>query len=114
MVGNLSTWAGAACYKEAAFPEQTSRRGMRVAPPEQSWRSAVPRFRNSQSLLSCALLLGLFLSACSGGSGAPAPTAASGAAATPASQAVPAAPRPTPDQPTGTPASTVNPAAQPA
>src|SRR5438309_6922265 len=74
----------------------------------------MPRFRNSQSLLTGALLLGLLLSACSGGGGAPAPTVASGAASTPASQAVPAAPRPTPDQPTGTPASAINPAAQPA
>jgi multiple sugar transport system substrate-binding protein len=55
------------------------------------------------SLLSFALLLGLFLSACSGG-----------APAAPAVQPTGEAPRPTPAQQTGTPAAAVNPAAQPA
>jgi multiple sugar transport system substrate-binding protein len=55
------------------------------------------------SLLSFALLSGLFLSACSGGSSQPAPS----------SQATSVAPRPTPAQQTGTPAAAVNPAAQP-
>src|SRR5260370_17228938 len=51
--------------------------------------------------------------ACSGGGDAFAPTA-SGSAATSATSATAAAPKPTPDQATGTPASAVNPAAQPA
>src|SRR5260370_29177093 len=51
--------------------------------------------------------------ACSGGGDAFAPTA-SGSAATSATSATAAAPKPTPNQPTGTPASAVNPAAQPA
>jgi hypothetical protein len=55
------------------------------------------------SLLSFALVLGLFLSACS-----------SGAPAAPAGQPTGEAPRPTPAQQTGTPAAAVNPAAQPA
>src|SRR6266851_9978251 len=56
-------------------------------------------------------MLGLVLSACSGGgTGSPAPTASGSAATT----APAAAPKPTPNQPTGTLASAVNPAAQPA
>src|SRR5260370_34747424 len=51
--------------------------------------------------------------ACSGGGDAFAPTA-SGSAATSATSATAAAPKPTPDQATGTPASAVNPSAQPA
>src|SRR5216684_2648397 len=85
-----------------------------------TWRSAVHRSRKTRAayvsrhrsaMVSCALLLGLLLSACSGGGAAtPAPTS-SGSAAT----AAPApAPKPTPDQPTGTPATAFNPAAQPA
>jgi multiple sugar transport system substrate-binding protein len=69
------------------------------------------RFRSSESLVSCALLLGLFLSACSAGGANPAPTSPAGAAPTAASQAA-SAPKPTPDQPTGTPAAAFNPAAQ--
>src|ERR671932_958983 len=55
------------------------------------------------SLLSFALVLGLFLSACS-----------SGAPAAPAGQPTGEAPGPTPAQQTGTPAAAMNPAAQPA
>jgi multiple sugar transport system substrate-binding protein len=64
------------------------------------------------AFLNLALLLGLLVSACSGGAASTPSSATSGtAAATPL-----AAPgqRPTPDQQTGTPASAVNPAAQPA
>ncbi len=61
------------------------------------------------ALVSCALVLGLVLSACSNGAPpGPAPTA-SGPVGTPAS-----APKPTPDQFSGTPATAANPAAQPA
>lgn len=65
------------------------------------------------SLLSFALLLGLFLSACSGGAssgggGQPTP----GGAPTEAAPTAPA--RPTPAQQTGTPAAAANPAAAPA
>src|SRR5216684_748337 len=87
------------------------------------WRFAVHRapktrtapvlpHRHSSALISCALLLGLVLSACSGGGAAPAPTA-SGSAANSATSAPAAAPKPTPNQPTGTPATALNPAAQP-
>src|SRR5437870_9366988 len=67
--------------------------------------------RSRYSLLSFALLMGLFLSACSGGGGG----AAGGGQPTPSGAPTSAAPvKPTPDQPTGTPAAAVNPATQPA
>jgi len=63
-------------------------------------------------MVSCALLLGLLLSACSGGGAtSPAPTTGTGSAATAAPAA---AQKPTPNQPTGTPATSGNAAAQPA
>ena len=64
------------------------------------------------SLLSFALLVGLFVSACSGGgSGGGAQPAPGGA---PTTAPTSAAARPTPGQPTGTPAAATNPAGQPA
>src|SRR6266568_1920852 len=64
--------------------------------------------RIANVLLSLAVVLALYASACSGGAATPTnPTSASATA--PAAQ-----PQPTPNQPTGTPASAVNPAAQPA
>src|SRR5438876_2990627 len=83
------------------------------------WRSVVLRSQKSRAaptaahrsaFVSCALLLGLLLSACSGGASTSAPPT-SGSAAT---SAPAAAQKPTPNQPTGTPASALNPAAQPA
>jgi multiple sugar transport system substrate-binding protein len=60
-------------------------------------------------LVSSTLLLGLLLSACSGGAAtAPAPTSGGSTAAPAPAQ------KPTPDQTTGTPAAALNPAAQPA
>src|ERR671932_1602589 len=73
----------------------------RCSAPALEEHHAVPKPR--YSLLSFALVLGLFLSACS-----------SGAPAAPAGQATGDAPRPTPAQQTGTPAAALNPAAQPA
>src|SRR5216683_763579 len=86
-----------------------------------AWRSAVHRSpksraplasRHRSAMVSCALLLGLLLSACSGGGAtSPVPTTSGGSAAT---SAPAAAQKPTPNQPTGTPATSGNPAAQPA
>ncbi len=86
-----------------------------------TWRSAVHRSpksraplasRHRSAMVSCALLLGLLLSACSGGGAtSPAPTTGTGSAAT---SAPAAAQKPTPNQPTGTPATSGNAASQPA
>jgi len=65
--------------------------------------------RSRNAFLSATLLLGLVLSACSGGASNPQAPATSAPASTSAAVA-----KPTPDQPTGTPAAVVNPAAQPA
>ncbi|HEV7665310.1 MAG TPA: sugar ABC transporter substrate-binding protein, partial [Chloroflexota bacterium] len=71
----------------------------------------MPRFRYSHALVSIAVLLGLVVSACGGGAATPAAQGPTAAAAGPANTA---APQPTPNQPTGTPASAANVAAQPA
>src|SRR5438309_3572892 len=83
------------------------------------WRSVVvhcqksraaPALAHRAAMVSWVLLLGLLLSACSGAaSTSTPPTSGSAATSAPA-----AAQKPTPNQPTGTPASALNPAAQPA